>query len=511
MARIFISYRRDDSAGEAGRLRDRLAERFGDDQLFMDVEALGPGTDFPAAIERALDRCRLCLVVIGRRWLEPGERRRLEDPGDFVHLEVASVLRRGIPVIPVLVQGARMPKAADLPQALAPLAARQAVSLDHEEFLADARRLIDSIERLPGLRERWPARGAKRRLALLGLGTLLLVVAVETARRLSAPASEVRPPEAPPRPAWIDETLAVAAQQRGRRQYAEAWQTLESGGPELEGDALARVAWEDLALDWLENIRVSEGQRFTDIALKLEPVLDRGSLGATPQRRADLLAHLGWASFMRWRDGDPSQEPERLYRQALELDAGNVYAHAMLGHWLLWNRPIDLSGAEDHFERALAGGREAAYARSLQLSALFNANDDAANLEIVRAADEMRRSAQAFPQELVYDVWRIYAWACQPLSRSDGEEVQTTLLAALPAPEHLATFRWLFGAAEVFERIDGPERAYVLGLLEEACGEREQALQSLRFVAEELAARGISSGTAFERTSAALARLTVSR
>lgn len=513
MVSIFISYRRDDSAGEAGRLRDHLAARFGQDQLFMDIEAIAPGLDFTQAIERALAQCQVFVVIIGRRWLDPAGRRRLADPADFVHIEVAAGLKRDIPVIPVLVQGAHMPAAADLPPPLASLATRQAVTIDHEEFGADTGRLIRAIEKLLGLEGRTRRRAP---LALAGLGVAVLALGggfgivrygCRDAGRESAPPAGVDPAVA----ARIDEALAISAQQRARRQYAEAWRTLEEAGPLLQTNERAQTSREDLALEWLQKIRVGEGERFGDIVAKLEGTLDRGSLSGTPERRADLLAHLGWASFLRWRDGDQSQDPERTYRQALGLDADNVYAHVMLGHWLLWRRPIDLAGAREHFAAAVASGRDAEFARSLQIAALINANDPAANLEILRTADEMRRRGEAMPEELVYQVWQIYVYALSPLSGDDAEGVMAGIFTVLPPAEHLATFRWLFGGAEFLERYDGLERDYVLGILAEACGEREAALESLRAVAAELKVREITSGAAFERTNAALARLEPAR
>src|SRR5512137_1303172 len=99
METIFISYRREESAGHAGRIYDRLREKFGKDRVFMDVSAIEPGVDFVEAIDRAVGSCAVLLVVIGRRWLEctdASDRRRLDDPKDFIRLEVATALRRNI-------------------------------------------------------------------------------------------------------------------------------------------------------------------------------------------------------------------------------------------------------------------------------------------------------------------------------------------------------------------------------------------------------------------------------
>ena len=124
--KIFINYRRDDSIGMAGRLHDRLAQTFGRDKLFMDVDHIPAGVDFVAHLNSQVAACDVVLVVIGPNWLgakdESGER-RLDNPDDFVAIEIAAALARDIRVIPVLVDGARMPKAeraAGFPEAARP-------------------------------------------------------------------------------------------------------------------------------------------------------------------------------------------------------------------------------------------------------------------------------------------------------------------------------------------------------------------------------------------------------
>ncbi len=125
MARIFISYRRDDSSGHAGRLYDHLTGHFGQGQVFMDVDAIQPGLHFVEVVQEAVSACDALIAVIGQEWLEVSDAsgtRRLDDPSDMVRLEIATALERGIPVIPVLVRGVQMPREADLPIGLADLA-----------------------------------------------------------------------------------------------------------------------------------------------------------------------------------------------------------------------------------------------------------------------------------------------------------------------------------------------------------------------------------------------------
>jgi hypothetical protein len=145
---IFISYRREDTAAQAGRLHDHLTQNFGTDRVFMDVDAIGPGEDFARKIGESLDVTDALLAIIGKRWLDAADdtgQRRLDDPRDFVRTEIGIALERGAVVIPVLVAGARMPREDELPPALATLARLNAIDISDSRFAADVRTLIDSL------------------------------------------------------------------------------------------------------------------------------------------------------------------------------------------------------------------------------------------------------------------------------------------------------------------------------------------------------------------------------
>src|ERR1700760_4776146 len=147
---IFVSYRRQESSHLAGRLYDRIADKFGEDQVFMDVDTIEPGVDFAEEISRAVAACQVFLAIIGLNWLTAADEqghRRLDDPDDLVRLEVEAALTRGVRVIPVLAEGARRPSRNDLPESLAGLARRNALTVRHESFRSDAGRLITAIER----------------------------------------------------------------------------------------------------------------------------------------------------------------------------------------------------------------------------------------------------------------------------------------------------------------------------------------------------------------------------
>ena len=189
MGSIFISYRRDDSAGYAGRLASDLERVFGDALVFQDVEDIKPGADFVEVIDRAVEGSSVLLAVIGRQWLgatDPAGHRRLDDRGDFVRAEIGAALRRGIVVIPVLVEGAAMPHAEQLPDDLAPLAHRQAIELSDTRWEYDVSQLAGTIRRVLGTTadstgrppQPPPVSSRRRRLALAGIAVVLAAGAV---------------------------------------------------------------------------------------------------------------------------------------------------------------------------------------------------------------------------------------------------------------------------------------------------------------------------------------------
>lgn len=148
MRAIFISYRREDAEGQAGRLFDDLVAHFGNDSVFMDVAGLEPGRDFRRAIDQQVSSCGVLLALIGKDWLNAKDesgKRRLDEPSDFVRLETASALKRDIPVIPVLVRGASMPHEEDLPEDLKELAFRNAVELTHARWDSDLQLLVKAL------------------------------------------------------------------------------------------------------------------------------------------------------------------------------------------------------------------------------------------------------------------------------------------------------------------------------------------------------------------------------
>lgn len=179
MTRLFLSYRRDDSAGFAGRLADGLEAEFGAGSVFRDVDDIHPGQDFVDAIRDHLRQVDAVLVMIGPRWLasSAGGQRRLDDPEDFVRREIQTALASGKPVIPVLVGGAAMPAGAELPEAIADLARRQAVVLSDAGWRDDVRHLMDALRALLPNVDAMPSPRRKLLRGLAMAGAALVVMA----------------------------------------------------------------------------------------------------------------------------------------------------------------------------------------------------------------------------------------------------------------------------------------------------------------------------------------------
>jgi hypothetical protein len=186
MGGIFISYRREDAAPWAGRIYERLAHDFRRDLLFMDVDNIAPGADFVRALEGKIGTSDVMLAIIGKDWIgatNANGQRRLDDPHDFVRIELESALRRNIRVIPVLVDGAGMPSPEELPDHLQPLVRRQAIELTHARFGSDVQHLTDTLvpllressrpSRTLSLRSRIERIRIKAYLVVLSLGILL--------------------------------------------------------------------------------------------------------------------------------------------------------------------------------------------------------------------------------------------------------------------------------------------------------------------------------------------------
>ncbi len=224
MAAIFISYRREDTGGHAGRLCDRLTARFGGNRVFMDIQDIRPGQNFAASIEDTIATCDCVIAVIGPRWLETVQK-RAQAHDDFVRHEIGAALKRRVTVIPVLVGGASMPAAADLPPELADLSLRNAVEVRDERFDDDVATLEAflaselHIAEVPAKDNRVRAGGALR----FAIPLLLIVLAIAGYFLLrpagTAAVRTVAPTPAPAPAPVIDGEWVAEMQKPGQRPF----------------------------------------------------------------------------------------------------------------------------------------------------------------------------------------------------------------------------------------------------------------------------------------------------
>ena len=170
--KIFLSYRREDTSGHAGRLYDLLVRRYGAEQIFMDIDAIPVGSAFGEEIHRAVASCDVFIALIGPRWAQvtgPDGGRRLDDADDYLRQEVESALASDVRVVPVCVQGADLPSADVLPPSLAPLVERQGTKLGDASWHDDVERLVRRLEGRP------PPRRTRTLLVAAAVGVLALV------------------------------------------------------------------------------------------------------------------------------------------------------------------------------------------------------------------------------------------------------------------------------------------------------------------------------------------------
>jgi hypothetical protein len=258
-ARIFISYRREDSAGHVLALLPALRRQFGD-RVFKDTDNIPPGENFVRFIKNELDSCSVLLAVIGRDWLNVQDprlkTRRLDNPDDFLRIEVSTALRsERIRVIPVLVERSTMPSAADLPQDLAELANRNALELSDARWDSDVQLLIQAIQRafaetvepteaLHAVREFWSIR-RYRALGVAAAFILSLAIGLWQYQRLSEPTStpETNQTSNAPDPAGTtDPSAMVGASGRGTPSVqvpTPSTRPKEEGG--VAGNSAARI------------------------------------------------------------------------------------------------------------------------------------------------------------------------------------------------------------------------------------------------------------------------------
>jgi hypothetical protein len=315
----------------------------------------------------------------------------------------------------------------------------------------------------------------------------------------------------------IAELTRVEEMQAKAGDYPGAWASLDqaltvasSGGmlSRLTGRLSAetstlRTAQEDLAMAWVENLSHAEGKTFSEVATKLTPVMTRGATSSSGARKADLMAHLAWASYLESRDAGPSPDAMSQVRGAIAVDPANPYAHAFLGFLLEQQRkPMDEVMKE--FDAALAANRVRPYVRQLQLAAARNRQFDG-HPALVAVVNDMRKHGDPISDGTRQDFYSAYVFACG--MRYDADDMKL-LLDAVPAAEQVATFRALF-YDPAHRTGGGPPRTSLdacLATLQEAAGDRAEALKTWQALHETVAKHDVNDLAA--RSASAIKRLT---
>ena len=234
--------------------------------------------------------------------------------------------------------------------------------------------------------------------------------------------------------------LVRAADLRGASgDYPGAWALYEEAIDLEPGSRIARKGQVDLALQWLRNVYANDKTSFTEIVNRLLPALYRGLVSSQGTKAADIYAHIGWANYLRFRDGAMGVEVEEQFRQALAIHPENVYGHAMWGFWILYQQG-PLQEAKKHFSDALKDGRAVDYAQNLQLAALLGYDEFEAAVEMIRVANQIRKNGGVVRNFIRR---RFFGYVYFSKLESKLEGLVDRVDSIVPADDHLATFQWL--------------------------------------------------------------------
>ena len=279
------------------------------------------------------------------------------------------------------------------------------------------------------------------------------------------------------RKAQVRQLLAESEVQRAGSDYRAAWDTLGKAAA-IQSSADVVHAEEDLAMEWLRKIKVPEGQTFSAIVNMVSPVLTRGVIQSSGSRKADLLAHLGWGDYLRFRENQRELHPDSYFDDALKTDPSNVFAHTFKGFWVLWNRG-PLTDASAHFRSALDSKRERPMVRDLQFAALFNSAGLEQSEEVLRVCAQMVRNSETISHSYQERVFTDIYWS----SRQDAE-LRERFLKVLDIQDHLKMYQTLYGPAFDTSNSFSHElvRDFWLATLLERAGKSSEALNTYRQV-----------------------------
>lgn len=465
---IFLSY---SSTRRDLAVRLKLALEAEQHDVFFDRDDLGAGEAYQQAIREALEQADLMLFLVSPESVGPGSYTLAE-----LEMAQAKWQQPSGRVLPVVV--APTPKTSIPPYLLAVTLLEPSGEVVAETLAAVAR----LSGRGPHQWRRWAPALALGLLVMLGLGGLFGYRQIQSERQ--AAAEQARQLQA------LTQSISQAGRLCLDGGYADGFAQLAALAVSVQGVAKTTLhtAQEDCAMAWLRWGRRNPGETsFAQMVAPLRPLLAQGLVaGANGQRAADLRAHLGWADRLVWIDEkNPSIDPTPHFRQAVALDADNVYAHAMWAFWLLARqsgqsgRSEQTASALQHFQQAQKSGRQLSFVRALQLGSLVTSDDLGA--EAIRVLNQMRLGREALEPDRLPRIWsRLYSLAYQ-----DDKAAQ--LLAALPPEEGLQTFLWLFPKERV-ETSSTPQWRLTHALLLVNAGLPAQARADLLALQKELGA-----------------------
>jgi len=284
----------------------------------------------------------------------------------------------------------------------------------------------------------------------------------------------------------FSEAMKAGEQQQERGDYLAAFDIFKHAAELDPIDRGAQKREAQAAMLWLENVH-AQNQTFTEIANQLLPVLDKALSSSKGQDAADLMAQIGWANFLRSRDGSGSAGDlvVKSYEDAIKIDPQNVYAHAMWGHWIFWQNG-DAKEAKEHFAAALEGGRVCPYVRELQLRAYYNVPTAANVAELLRVANDMRQHGEMMSPRLRNEAFeQIFQFQLYDQGKF-GKVVQ-----AVSPDDVLATYDWLSTGRTDYDL--AVRREFVGAFAIETAGRRAEALSIYQALQQKLRTSSLSS------------------
>ena len=459
----------------------------------MDVEDVAPGQNFAKAIDQTMAACDAALIIIGPRWMELLRRRSLDHQQDYVCHEIESALAKHITIVPVLVGGASMAQLTELPEKLARLPLYQAAELRDNTFKDDCTRLAKAVSAQPGLEIGEAENKTKGKKLFLWTGVIVALFGLLFA--LSKVVGIGPWSEYQARKATIRRLVATARTQTDQAEYQSAFKTYQDVLKVDTANGSVMDLQVDEAMLWLQDFHVviGEGQKAEDIAgpplNEIMSVLHAGlaRTNGSGSRGADIMAHLGWAHWLNQHLAHKEFGPaaERGLRQALSIDPSNVFAHAMLGNWLLQTHG-SVEEALRHFEVAVKTNKQRAFVRQMQLGGMVYKEDRGIRSELIKVANRMRINGESIGERHRRRILSNY----NPNLNSDDEVKET--LAAVPPDDAWATFLWLNDKQLQGSELEGQRllHEFIRARILEIDGRRSEAFAMFTGLERELSLRG---------------------